>query len=272
MANAKANRVQWDEEFDWELQKYWSVRWGGDAMQWYGVLLPRIHAFVPTGTILEIGPGFGRNTQYLVPLCDKLILVDLSPKCIAACKERFGTSGKLEYHCNDGVSLDMVAPGSVDFVFSFESMVHADEGTLSAYIAQLADKLTPDGVAFVHHSNLGAYRRHYRFYRTLRPALHRMPKVQRAMRRWIDDAVRGWRDPSVSAERVRNWCAVHGLRCVSQEMITHFTRYLLKDCFSLMAKPGSRWDREPVVMENRWYEQEARRLAQLAALYGRTVR
>ena len=52
----------------------------------------------------------------------------------------------------------MVADRSVDFAFSFDSLVHADAEVLDAYAAELARTLAPDGVAFIHHSNLGAYR------------------------------------------------------------------------------------------------------------------
>ena len=36
--------------------------WDCDS-QWFGLIFPRIHAFLPTGTILEIAPGFGRWTN-----------------------------------------------------------------------------------------------------------------------------------------------------------------------------------------------------------------
>jgi SAM-dependent methyltransferase len=267
MPTVEENRTQWDETFNWDLEQFWSARWGGDDMQWYGSILPRIHAFVPAGTILELGPGFGRNTQFLAPLCEKLILVDVAPKCIDACREKFGTDAHIEYHVNDGVSLDMVAPGSIDFAFSFESLVHADESALSGYIAQLAEKLAPGGVAFLHHSNLGAYPRHHAFWARIRPFLRSVPAVQRLLRRVVDDAARGWRDPSVHAQKVHTWCEANGLVCISQELLTHFTRYLLKDCFSLIAKRGSKWERECIVLENRHYELDARRFFTLSQLY-----
>jgi hypothetical protein len=46
----------------------------------------------------------------------------------------------------------MIADGSIDLAFSFDSLVHAEADVLSFYLAQLATKLRSDGVAFIHHS------------------------------------------------------------------------------------------------------------------------
>jgi hypothetical protein len=51
----------------------------------------------------------------------------------------------------------MVLDGGVDFIFSFDSLVHAEDAVLKAYVAEFAKKLRPNGAAFLHHSNLGEY-------------------------------------------------------------------------------------------------------------------
>ncbi len=48
------------------------------------------------------------------------------------------------------------ADGSFDFVFSFNSLVHGELDVFTHYIPQIIGKLTPNGVAFIHHSNLRA--------------------------------------------------------------------------------------------------------------------
>ena len=67
----------------------------------------------------------------------------------------------ISYHVNDGKSLAMVPDESVNFAFSFDSLVHADLDVLRAYLVELRNKLSPDGVAFLHHSNIGAYARRW---------------------------------------------------------------------------------------------------------------
>ena len=140
-------------------------------MQWYGTILPRIKSHVPTNRILEIGCGYGRWTQYLKDLCKNLIVIDLSEECIKASKQRFAECSHIEYHVNEGKSLDMIPNFSVDFVFSFDSLVHADEAVMKAYICQLHRIINNDGVAFIHHSNLGEYR-------TLYSRIRSIPKLE----------------------------------------------------------------------------------------------
>ena len=93
-----------------------------------------------------------------------MIVVDMSDKCIDACKRRFRGLDHVRYHVNDGRSLDAIEDGSIDFVFSFDSLVHAEADVVEAYLAQLERKLRPGGVGFIHHSNLGEFSRFYATY------------------------------------------------------------------------------------------------------------
>jgi len=53
-------------------------------------------------TVLEIGPGAGRWTQVLQRVAKRLIVADLSDKCIELCKRRFAGCANIEYFLNDG--------------------------------------------------------------------------------------------------------------------------------------------------------------------------
>src|SRR5947209_4767026 len=79
---------------------------------------------------------FGRLTQYLKDLCTSLIVIDIAERCIEACKQRFSSCSHITYHTNDGKSLDMIPDQSVDFVFSFDSLVYADPNAIEAYLSQ----------------------------------------------------------------------------------------------------------------------------------------
>ena len=59
----------------------------------------------PAQTVMEIGPGFGRWTAFLKDSAGELLLADVSRKCLDACRERFGTTGKIHYLLTDGRSL-----------------------------------------------------------------------------------------------------------------------------------------------------------------------
>ncbi len=106
----------------------WSKPWGNSAAQWAGAIFPRIRDCLPAGTILEIAPGFGRWTHYLKDHCDNLWLVEKSEQCFQACQRRFGSDPRIKIYHNDGRSLSMLPDNSVDFVFSFDSLVHVRRG------------------------------------------------------------------------------------------------------------------------------------------------
>ena len=160
MPTVEQNLFLWGKADGWKDDgDKWSVKWGGTELEWSTSISPRIRHFVPTSTILEIAPGFGRWTQFLKGFCDSLIAVDVSPACIERCKERFASDTHVHCYVNDGKSLAMVEDRSVDFAFSFDSLVHVESDVIAAYLNQLGKKLKPGGFAFLHHSNLGAFQK-----------------------------------------------------------------------------------------------------------------
>ena len=263
MPELEVNREVWTTNWNWSDEgDGWSSWWGGTEAMWFGALLPRIHAFVPAPTILEIAPGYGRWTQYLQRRCDRLILVDLAENCIEHCRQRFADLSHVEYHVNDGRSLAMVEDGSVDLAFSFDSLVHAESDVLGAYLEQLATKLTPDGVGFIHHSNQGALK-------PLSRLAHKVP--ERARRRLVDAGalvdIYAWRAESVTAESVAAQCEAAGLACFAQEKLSWEHGAFLIDTITLFTPRGSRWDRPRRVTRNPLFRREANRMH---SLYART--
>ena len=239
-----------------------SGRRGGAARTRSGTgrCCPRIHAFVPVGTVLEIAPGYGRWTQYLKDQCDQLVIVDLTEGCIDACRRRFADSENIDYHVNDGRSLDMVDDGSIDFAFSFDSLVHAEADVLEAYLSQLASKLKPDGVGFVHHSNIGAYRGLAKLTRRV-PERIRRPLVRRGV--LID--ISAWRAESVTAGAFAADCQRVGLACIGQEKISWEFGAYMTDALSMFTPRGSRWERPSVVVRNPLFGAGGRRMARAYA-------
>jgi len=261
MATIEENKKVWDGRYDWkEGGDEWSVAWGGPSMQWYGSVLPRIRAHVPARRILEIACGYGRWTRYLKELCESLVVVDLSEECVRACQKRFAASTNIEYHVNDGRSLEMLPDASVDFVFSMDSLVHANDSVMTAYLGQLRRVLTDDGVAFLHHSNLGEYRAPC-------STIRGTPGLESILSR-LGIVTLHWRDLGVDAGKVEGWAEASGLRCIGQELVPWGTKFLLIDCFSTIVT-----DRSPLVRKNRvfrnWsFMREVRNLSRLSRLYG----
>jgi SAM-dependent methyltransferase len=157
MPNLTWNSTYWAGVYNWQTAgEEWSITWGGSEPQWFGSLYPRLRRFIPAGAILEIAPGFGRWTKFLLPACQDYVGVDLSEECIAACRSTFSNIAYARFIQNNGLSLADAPDGHFDFVFSFDSLVHVESDVMGSYVPQILQKLTPDGVAFIHHSNLAA--------------------------------------------------------------------------------------------------------------------
>lgn len=269
MPSIEENVYKWNEDYSWQSGgEPWSAPWGSSSAQWYGCIYPRIQRFLPAPPILEIAPGFGRWTEFLLSHCDTLIGVDVAPKCVEACTERFAGHPGASFFTNDGHNLPMVADSSVDFAFSFDSLVHVEVETLAGYLRELARVLTPDGAGFLHHSNYGTYRRSANALAPLQGAFDHLPTVARAglLR---TGAYRGahWRASSVTAAGFVDLCEAAGLRCVGQELVNWEGGLLLIDAMSVVTRPGSRWDRPNRVVKNRLFRTEARAIRRSAAVY-----
>lgn len=261
MAQVDENLAKWSSDWDWSTRgDEWSTWWGDTPALWAGALLPRIHAYVPAGMILEIAPGYGRWTQYLKDLGDRLAIVDLTERCIDGCRNRFADSDHIEYHVNDGRSLSMIEDGSIDFTFSFDSLVHVEADVLQDYLHELRRTLKSDGVGFIHHSNIGSYPR-------LTALARRVPSRATGplIRRGAVINVKAWRAESVTAELFASMCEAAGLVCITQEKVNwEFGRYLI-DAFSTFTPVGSRWARPCRTWCNPLFTDEARRMRRLYA-------
>ena len=185
--------------------------------------------------LLEIAPGYGRWTEFLRHHCDELIGIDLSEQCVEACRHRFRSEPKLSFQVNDGKSLRAVEDGTMEFVFSFDSLVHAELDVMDAYLPEVARVLRDDGVAFLHHANMGAYAAEE-----------------------VGSRIPHWRGGSVSAKSVAQAAADNGLVCFKQEVITWGADHqFLSDSFSWIAHTGSPRDQPRKVVINSGFMKEA---------------
>ena len=248
MPTVEENLQSWSH-YDWSQKgDEWSYRWGGTEYVWWGTVFPRVQAFLPTKSILELGPGFGRCTQYLKDFCEELIVVDLVERCIEACKERFSRISHIKYFCNDGRSLKMVPSGSIDLIFSWDSLVHCESDVIQAYVAEFARVLKPEGAGFVHHSNMAYY------------------QSREDGKKFINENNVHWRAVSMSGELFEKFCRESGLQCVSQELIG-WGGEILNDCFSLFVKENSILARPNEIRIDEQFMNEVDHLAELAKLY-----
>jgi SAM-dependent methyltransferase len=218
-----------------------------------------LRRFLPTSTVLEIAPGFGRWTVYLADLCERYIGVDLSARCVDACRRRFADVEHAEFHVGDGRSLAAVDDDSIDFTFSFDSLVHVEDDVMASYLRELERVMTADGVAFLHHSNLAA----------CGPVAGPLRLALRCMERALGRETRGfdhWRGSTMSAERLQQLAPEAGLACIGQEVVNWLSGRLI-DCISLVTPKGSSWERPNAVVQNPYFMAEAASTARAARVY-----
>jgi len=254
------NKSLWGDAQNWtNAGDEWSKSWGNAQSQWWFSIFPRLQEYVPTDRILEIAPGFGRWTQFLKNLCKELIVVDMSDLCILECKKRFSSSPNISYHVNDGKSLEMIPDDSIDFAFSFDSLVHAEDTILENYIEQLARKLKPNGVGFIHHSNLGEYKTF---------VIRSSHKPISIINQKMFGLNAGWRAISMTASKFELFAEKAGMHTISQEKINWHTRpYFLIDSISVFTRKGSLWDRPNKILRNNRFMAEAKQIRKLSELY-----
>ncbi|MEQ6122339.1 class I SAM-dependent methyltransferase [Reichenbachiella sp. MALMAid0571] len=260
MPSVEFNLSNWNQKYSWEKGgEEWSSPWGGSYMQWLTCILPRINQYLPVRSMLEIACGHGRWTEFLINHTDKLIGVDLSPSCIEICNERFSEIDQAKFMVNDGKSLEMIPDNSIDFVFSFDSLVHVDNDVLDSYISQLPRILKDGGNCFLHHSNLGEYSFIYN-------NINRVPKLHGFLGRiGVVERNTHLRDPLVTFKTVQVLANKYELKCVSQEIIPWRTKYHKIDCFTILSKNKS--DGLTKIVRNPNFMKEACNSKLLSKLY-----
>lgn len=108
--------------------------------------------FVPGGSVLEIGSGGGRWTQYL-RRAGRLIIVELNPESFECLRRRFPDLSFTPY-LTSGYEMNGVETASVDLVFTFDVFVHLEPEGISAYLCEIERVLKPGGVAVVHYGDI----------------------------------------------------------------------------------------------------------------------
>lgn len=157
-ANVRSNYVVWDQKHDWSDD---GDEWTGQATAcgvpyavWKDSLVEHLIRPNLGGEILEIAPGHGRWSAYLVPGAAFCTLVDLSPSCLDFCRRKFAAASNVDYFLTTGTSLPHACPGQIDFVWSYDAFVHMAPGVVRSYVTEIARVLRPDGKAILHHADI----------------------------------------------------------------------------------------------------------------------
>lgn len=130
--------------------------------------------FVTGSTVLEIGSGGGRWTQYFLT-AGRLIVVEFNPESFDYLRQRFPALRFTPYQTN-GYEMKGVETASVDLVFTFDVFVHLEPEGIKAYLIEIERVLKPSGVAVVHYGDItkAIARDNPGFSRMIRPLMEEL--------------------------------------------------------------------------------------------------
>jgi len=132
----------------------YGLQWGGpDIVKPLRFIRDRyVLAYVrPEDTALEIGPGGGRWTRYLLDF-KKLYVVDYHVELLAELKKNFCKPG-MEFIKNNGTDFPGIPERSIDYLFSFGTFVHLDAPIIEIYLANMKKILKPGANAVIQYSD-----------------------------------------------------------------------------------------------------------------------
>jgi 2-polyprenyl-3-methyl-5-hydroxy-6-metoxy-1,4-benzoquinol methylase len=107
------NREKWTD-YDWRgAGEEWNV-----SPEWKRALIDDVLVkyIDPGKDILEVGPGAGRWTEWLVKLARSVVAVDVSEKCIEMCEQRFKGCTNVRFFLNNGCGLPFLGDRSIDYI------------------------------------------------------------------------------------------------------------------------------------------------------------
>lgn len=129
---------------EWQRPALYGIEWGDpDAVPPLAYFRRRfITPYVRAGrTGLEIGPGGGRWTRYLLGF-DTLYAVDVHQELLDELRRTIAARNVVTIR-NSGTDFPGVPDGSVDYVLSFGVFVHLDRPLIEDYLANLGRILRP---------------------------------------------------------------------------------------------------------------------------------
>lgn len=108
---------------------------------------------MPDAVVLEIGPGGGRWTQYLMP-AREVVVVELNPAFFDYLRERFAAdAAKLRFYETSGYELAGIEADTIDFAFSFGTFVHLSPPGIDEYLGEIRRVLRPGAVGSIQYAD-----------------------------------------------------------------------------------------------------------------------
>ncbi len=157
--------IEWNKRWGEELirfqnmrneQKYYGIEWGNPESE-PALIKIKNHFVLPfiknEHVALEIGPGGGRWTQYLLGF-NRLYCIDINDEFFPYLKKRFESNNNLIFIQNQGIDFPDIQSYSIDYLFSFGTFVHLDVEIIREYIKNMKQILKKDANVVLNYSEI----------------------------------------------------------------------------------------------------------------------
>jgi SAM-dependent methyltransferase len=105
----------------------------------------------PNGTVVEIGPGGGRWTRYML-VARRIYAVDYHQELLDELRKTINRPN-VTFVKNHGSDFPDVPDHSIDFIFSFGCFVHLDQDIIAHYLANMRRLLLPRSNVVLQYSD-----------------------------------------------------------------------------------------------------------------------
>lgn len=121
----------------------------------YALIQKYIRPYVRSDSVvLEIGPGGGRWTRYLLN-AKQIILVDIVSDFFEYLQQRFPDhAAKFTFYQPKAHDLHAIADRSVDYLLTFDAFVHIEPDGIREYLHEIARVLKPGAIAVIHYGDI----------------------------------------------------------------------------------------------------------------------
>jgi 2-polyprenyl-3-methyl-5-hydroxy-6-metoxy-1,4-benzoquinol methylase len=113
----------------------------------------------PEVDVLELGCGGGKFSQRLASRSRSLLCTDIAAEMIGQTRANLaarGLGGNVSYRVLDGAEFDGVAPNSVDFIFSYDVLLHLQPQNVFSYLLDARRVLRAGGIFMLHQIDLAS--------------------------------------------------------------------------------------------------------------------
>lgn len=142
---------------DWQQNRYYEASEGDIGVFWsdrskFKQQFDRLRL----NRVVELACGHGKQSQYIIDKCERLIFVDINAENLEFCKTRYAGYNNTEFLLTNGYNLAGIEDQSIDSIFCYDAMVHFPQQVVESYLSDVKRILKIGGRGLFHHSNLAA--------------------------------------------------------------------------------------------------------------------